>query len=140
MLLGAATYAAVADPVHAEPAPPVDAKGKSEPLAAYRLVGLRPDVPAFTRPIATPFVGRSDELARLRAAFDDAVASRSPTLATIVGTPGIGKSRLARELLDSLADEARIVIGRCTSYGEGVPYLPLADVVRDVGDLDAALR
>jgi class 3 adenylate cyclase/tetratricopeptide (TPR) repeat protein len=135
VLLGAATYAAVADLVYAETAPPVDAKGKSEPLAAYRLVGLRPDVPAFTRPIATPFVGRRDELGRLRAAFDDAVASRSTTLATIVGTPGIGKSRLARELLDSLADEARVLVGRCTFYSEGVPYLPLADVVRDAGDL-----
>ena len=50
VLIGAATYAAVADVVHAEPAPPVDAKGKSLPLAAYRLIGLRPDVPAFTAP------------------------------------------------------------------------------------------
>jgi class 3 adenylate cyclase/tetratricopeptide (TPR) repeat protein len=136
VLLGAATYAAVADLVHAAPAPPVEARGKSAPLIAYRLVGLRPDVPAFTRPITTPFVGRRDDLDRLRAAFDDAIANRSATLATIVGTPGIGKSRLARELLGLLQDEARIVIGRCTSYGEGVPYLPLADVVRDAGDLD----
>ncbi len=134
VLLGAATYAAVADLVHAEPAPPVDAKGKSEPLVAYRLVGLRPDVPAFTRPIASPFVGRRDELAALRSAYDAAVAERSARLATIVGTPGIGKSRLARELLDSLRDEARILVGRCTSYGTGAPYLPLADVVRDAGD------
>jgi class 3 adenylate cyclase/tetratricopeptide (TPR) repeat protein len=136
VLRGGATYAAVADLVHVEPAPPVDAKGKSEPLVAYRLDGVRPDVPAFTRPIASPFVGRRGELARLRAAFDDAVTSRSPTLATIVGTPGIGKSRLARELLESLTGDARILIGRCTSYGENIPYLPLADVVRAAGDLD----
>jgi class 3 adenylate cyclase/tetratricopeptide (TPR) repeat protein len=135
VLLGAATYAAVADLVHVEEAPAVDAKGKSEPLVAYRLVGLRPDVPAFARPIATPFVGRSDELDRLHAAFDAAVAGRSVQLATIVGTPGIGKSRLARELLTVLGDEAHILIGRCSSYGEGVPYLPLADVVRDAGDV-----
>src|SRR4051812_13561199 len=139
VLLGAATYAAVADLVHAEPAPPVDAKGKSEPLVAYRLVGLRPDVPAFTRPIATPFVGRRDELAALRSAYAAAVAERSARLATIVGTPGISKSRLARELLDSLRDEARILVGRCASYGTGAPYLPLADVVRDAGDLAEVL-
>jgi hypothetical protein len=135
VLLGRATYTAVSDFVHAEPAPPVDAKGKSEPLVAYRLLGLRPDVPAFTRPISTPFVGRSVELGRLRSAFDEAVATRSATLATIVGTPGIGKSRLARELLGSLRNEARVLVGRCTSYGEGVPYLPLVDVVRDAGDV-----
>lgn len=138
-LLGPATYAAVADFVSAEPAPPVDAKGKSEPLAAYRLLGLRPDVPAFTQPIATPFVGRHDELAQLRAAFDEAVARRSVALATIVGTPGIGKSRLARELLASLRNDARVLVGRCAAYGDGVPYLPLADVVRDCGDVGELL-
>ena len=139
VLLGAATYAAVADYVHAELAPPVDAKGKTDPLVGHRLLGLRPDAPAFTRPIATPFVGRLDELGRLRAAFDDAIARRSTTLATIVGTPGIGKSRLARELLGSLQDEARVLVGRCTAYGDGASYLPLADVVRDAGDVSQLL-
>jgi class 3 adenylate cyclase/tetratricopeptide (TPR) repeat protein len=135
VLLGAATYAAIADAVDAEPAPPVAAKGKSEPLVAYRLAGLRPDVPAFFRPIATPFVGRGDELRHLRAAFDEAVAMRAPRLATIVGVPGVGKSRLARELLAELRDEASVLVGRCTPYGEGITYLPLADVVRDAGDV-----
>jgi len=139
VLLGAATYASVADLVHAEQVPPVDARGKSEPLVAYRLVGLRPDVPAFTRPIATPFVGRRDELGRLQAAFDDAVAFGNARLATIVGTPGIGKSRLARELLGALAGEALVLVGRCSPYGENVPYLPLADVVHDAGDVGALL-
>src|SRR5919198_3318656 len=139
VLLGRATYTAVSDLVHAEAAPSVDAKGKSEPLIAYRLVGLRPDVPAFTRPITTPFVGRRDELGRLRAAFDEALTSSSAKLATIVGTPGIGKSRLARELLRSLEGEASILVGRCSSYGEGVSYLPLADVVRDAGDISHLL-
>jgi class 3 adenylate cyclase/tetratricopeptide (TPR) repeat protein len=139
VLLGATTYAVVADAVHADPAPPVDAKGKREPLAAYRLVGLRPDAPAFTRPIATPFVGRRDELGRVRAALDDAVTAGATRLATLVGTPGIGKSRLARELLDAVRDEARILVGRCTAYGEGIPYLPLADIVRDAGDVPRLL-
>ena len=136
VLLGEATFAAVAEAVHAEPAPPIDAKGKSAPVAAYRLVATRPDVPAFSRPIATPFVGRREELARLRVELDRAVAARSCTLATIVGTPGIGKSRLVRELLWSLGGEARVVIGRCTAQRHGVPYLPLNDVVRDVAGDD----
>jgi class 3 adenylate cyclase/tetratricopeptide (TPR) repeat protein len=135
VLLGAATYAAVADLVEVDGGRHIDAKGKAEPLLAYPLVGLRADAPPFARPVATPFVGRRDELERLRAAFERAVATRSAVLATIVGTPGIGKSRLARELLDSVAAEARILIGRCAAYGDGVPYLPLADAVRDAGDL-----
>ena len=139
VLLGAATYAAVADAVHAESAPPVAAKGKREPLVAYRLVGLRPDVPAFARPISTPFMGRREELDRLRTAFDEAVAARAPRLATVVGPPGIGKSRLARELLGAVRDEARVLVGRCTPYGEGITYLPLADVVRDAGDVEQVL-
>ncbi len=136
VLLGEPTYAAVRDAIQAEPASPVDAKGKSEPVAAYRLVGLRPDVPAFVRPIATPFVGRRDELTRLQAAFAAAVTERAPQLATIVGTPGIGKSRLARELLTGIAADARVLVARCTAYGADVPYLPLADLVRELAGDD----
>ena len=64
VLLGEATHSAVAHAVVAEQAPPIAAKGKSEALVAYRLVGLRPDVPAFARPISTPFVGRRREARR----------------------------------------------------------------------------
>ncbi len=71
VLLGEATYRLVGDAVVVEPVPAVEAKGKSQPLAAWRLLGLRPDVPAFARPIATPFVGRHRELDELRHAFDD---------------------------------------------------------------------
>jgi class 3 adenylate cyclase/tetratricopeptide (TPR) repeat protein len=136
VLVGAGTYDAVRDAVVAERLPPIEAKGKSEPLVAWRLLGLRPDVPAFARPIVTPFVGRSRELDELRGAFDIAIRGRSAALATIVGTPGIGKSRLARELVSSLEAEARVLVGRCVAYGEGIAYLPLAGVVRDVAGDD----
>jgi class 3 adenylate cyclase/tetratricopeptide (TPR) repeat protein len=136
VLLGEPTYAAVRDAVVAEATAPVPAKGKSEPVAAHRLLGLRPDVPAFAREVSTPFVGRLRELEDLRAAFDAAVRECSCALATIVGTPGIGKSRLARELIGSLETEARIVVGRCIAYGQGITYLPLADLVRDVAGED----
>ena len=132
VLLGEATYRLVVDAVVVEPAPPVEAKGKSRPLAAWRLLGLRPDTPAFARPIATPFVGRDREVDELRRAFDTAVRESSCRLATIVGPPGIGKSRLARELVHSLEKEARVVVGRCVAYGEGITYLPLGEVVHEV--------
>jgi len=136
VLLGEATYRLAGDVAVVEAAPAVEAKGKSQPLAAWRLLGLRPDVPAFARPIASPFIGRDRELDELRRAFDTAVHESSCSLATIVGPPGIGKSRLARELIRSLEKDARVVVGRCVAYGEGITYLPLAEVVHEVAGAD----
>src|SRR5262249_48016050 len=85
-----------------------------------------------TRPIRAPFVGRRAELDELRLAFEHAVRERRCTFVTVVGPPGIGKSRLAREVIRLLEGEARVVIGRCAAYGEGVAYLPLAEVVAQV--------
>ena len=136
VLLGANTYGVVRENVAAEAVEPIDAKGKSEPLAAWRLIAVRPDTPAFTRPIRTSFVGRSEELAVLGEAFESAVQARSCELATIIGTPGIGKSRLVRELIGSIETRARVLVGRCIAYGDGVSYLPLGEVVRELAGED----
>jgi class 3 adenylate cyclase/tetratricopeptide (TPR) repeat protein len=136
VLIGTATYRLVRDAVIAEAAPAVVAKGKTQPLAAWRLLGLRPDVPAFARSIAAPFVGRTRELDELRRAFDSAARDSTCHLATVAGPPGIGKSRLARELARSFEREARVVVGRCLAYGEGITYLPLAEIVRGVAVSD----
>ena len=138
IVLGAGTHAFVRDAVQAEPVEPLVLKGKAEPVPAYRLMRLLPDVPAFARPIETPFVGRGDALEALQRALARAIDERSPQLATIVGPPGIGKSRLARELI--AASDARYFVGRCLSYGEGITYWPLAEVVAQVGDVGTALR
>ncbi len=138
VLVGDATYRLVRDAVVAEAAAPIEAKGKSRPLSAWRVFGVRPDVPAFARPIRTPFVGREPELQELHRAFESAVSESSCSLATIVGPPGIGKSRLAREALLSFEREARVLVGRCVAYGDGITYLPLADVVREVAGPDPA--
>ena len=65
-----------------------------------------------------PFVGRRAELELLERALETAVETRAPQLATIVGPPGIGKSRLARELIGRAG--TRVLVGRCLSYGEGM--------------------
>ncbi|HEX6679837.1 MAG TPA: AAA family ATPase [Gaiellaceae bacterium] len=137
VLIGAGTERLVRDAVRTEPVEPLALKGKSEPLPAFRVLELFDQVPAFTRPIETPFVGRDDELRRLEDTLATAVETRVPQLATIVGPPGIGKSRLARELLGHA--DARVVVGRCLSYGEGITYWPLAEIVDQVGDLREAL-
>jgi class 3 adenylate cyclase len=137
VLIGSATERLVRDAAHVEAIAPVVLKGKSDPVHAFRVVGLLDDVPAFSRPIASPFVGRGHELERLERALASAVETRSPQLATVVGPPGIGKSRLARELLSR--EQARVLVGRCLSYGEGITYWPLAEIASQIGDVRVAL-
>ena len=136
IFLGEATYRAARDFLRAEAVSPLRAKGKSEPLGAWRLLEVLDDAPAFTRPIAGPFVGRQDELGHLVAAFRRAAETRAAQRITVLGVPGIGKSRLARELVQRVAGEARIVVSRCLAYGDGITYWPLAEIVRaTAGDL-----
>ena len=137
ILIGSLTERLVRDAVQTEPLEPLSVKGKQEPVRAYRLLRLADDVPAFTRRIGAPFVGRRHELAQLERALTTAVEGRMPQLATIVGAPGIGKSRLARELLGR--GRTRVVVGRCLPYGEGITYWPLQEIASQVGDLRAAL-
>ena len=131
-LLGDGTHSLVRHAVRAEPVEPLAVRGKAEPVVAYRLLELLAEVPAFTAPIGAPFVGREEELGRLERTLNRAIDERSPQLATIVGPPGIGKSRLARELIHRA--DARVFVGRCLSYGEGITYWPLAEIVSQVGD------
>ncbi|HUG65895.1 MAG TPA: adenylate/guanylate cyclase domain-containing protein, partial [Gaiellaceae bacterium] len=138
VLIGAATERLVREAVRAEAVGPLALKGKSEPVPAFRLLELLDAVPAYTRRIDAPFVGREEELEKLRDALATAVETRTPQLATIVGPPGIGKSRLARELLGRV--EARVVVGRCIPYGEAITYWPLQEIAAQVGDLGPALR
>src|SRR5205823_284213 len=93
VLIGPETHRLVRDAARLEPVEPLQLKGKRERFAAWRLVELLPDVPAFGRPIGAPFIGRADELLALKRALATAVQERTCTLATVVGPPGIGKSR-----------------------------------------------
>jgi tetratricopeptide (TPR) repeat protein len=121
--------------VVAEPVEPLEVKGKAEPLAAFRLVEVTPGAAGLARRLDSPMVGRERELGRLRQAFEAAVADRSCQLFTVLGTPGVGKSRLVEEFLGSLAD-ATVLRGRCLPYGEGITFFPVGEVVKEAAGLE----
>ena len=114
--------------------------GEPEPLEAYRLLSVQADAPGVARAFDSPFVGRHDEIGALRLALDVARTERRCRLIALIGNAGIGKTRIAREFVESLED-ARVLVGRCVPYGDGATYLPLVDALRDVlPELEQALE
>ena len=98
--------------------------------AAFRLQALLPGAPPFVRHLEASLVGRRGELGELVSAFEQAVAESEQRLLVVVGLAGIGKSRLAGELLTDLSGRATALVGRCLSYGEGMTLWPLREIVR----------
>jgi DNA-binding SARP family transcriptional activator/tetratricopeptide (TPR) repeat protein len=92
------------------------------------------------RQLESPLVGRETELRQLRHAFERAVETRASHLATVLGPPGIGKSRLALELATEVAADATVVSGRCPPFGEGMTYWPLTEIARQAEPSEAAAR
>jgi class 3 adenylate cyclase len=136
ILIGERTLELVHGAVQVEPVPPLDLKGKSRPVPAFRLVDVADHAAGFDRRLDSPLVGRERELALLREAFDRTVAGRTCELVTVVGPAGIGKSRLTEDFAQSLGGEATVVAGRCLSYGEGLTFWPLRDVVQQLAGTD----
>ncbi|MEO8246442.1 MAG: adenylate/guanylate cyclase domain-containing protein [Chloroflexota bacterium] len=132
ILLGEATLGLVRDATTTEPLT-VAMKGKPEPATAHRLTAFDPAAVGFNRRLDRPMVGRKRERDRLRADFDDAVASRSSRLFTLIGPAGVGKSRLVADFLDGVSASARIARGRALSYGEGITYWPLVEMLIQLG-------
>ena len=129
ILIGESTWRLVRDAVSAEPVDPVPAKGKAEPVPAHRLVTVQPGTEGHRRRLDAPLVGRETELKEIRQAYRQAVDRRAPWLCTILGTAGVGKSRLVSEFLSTIGGEAVVLRGRCLSYGEGITYWPLREMV-----------
>jgi tetratricopeptide (TPR) repeat protein len=130
VLVGAETLRLVRAAVEVGRERQLDLKGKAAPVRAYRLVAVTGEL---ERSFASPMVGREHELARLRAVFGQALHDRSCQLFTVLGSAGVGKSRLAAELLAGL--EARLVRGRCLSYGEGITYWPVVEILKQLDAL-----
>jgi hypothetical protein len=129
VLIGAATHRLVRDAVDVELLPPLEAKGKSEPLTAYRLLGLTGDE-AHVRRFDAPLVGRTRESRLLADAWERVRSERACSLFTVLGAAGVGKSRLAQEFLAGV--DATVVSTRCLSYGEGITYWPAVEIVEQL--------
>ena len=130
VLIGEPTLALVREAVDVEPVAPLELKGKTEPVAAHRLLRVH-EVPE--RRHETEFVGRERELALVRDAWERAGSEQRCQLVTIVGDAGVGKSRLVAEAIAPLG--AMVVRGRCLPYGEGITYWPVVEVLKQLDTL-----
>jgi predicted ATPase/class 3 adenylate cyclase len=146
VLIGETTYRLVKDAVDIEPVEPLELKGKSDAIAAYRLLSVSPDTAGHRRHLDSVMVGRTKELELLERALDRSAAGRTSHLFTLLGSAGVGKSRLVAEFVSGPAAHATVLRGRCLSYGEGITFFPLAEVVQQAAniqqsdDIDAARR
>ncbi len=135
VLLGETTYSLVRDAVRAEAVGPLEVKGKSAPLRAYRLLEVAAQAPGVARRLDAPIVGREQELATLEEGFERAVRDRKCELITVLGPAGVGKSRLAQELMARVSARASSLQGRCLPYGEGITFWPVSEVIRQAAGI-----
>jgi class 3 adenylate cyclase len=130
IIMGSETWRLVQDAVIVEPLEPLRLKGKSQPVVAYRLLQVRDAAHAGTRHAGAPLVGRRGQLRMLRDAFAHVAQERSCRLVTVLGMAGVGKSRLTAEFLRGI--DARVVTGRCLSYGQGITYWAAVSMVKQL--------
>ncbi|HEY4349481.1 MAG TPA: adenylate/guanylate cyclase domain-containing protein [Gaiellaceae bacterium] len=135
VLIGESTYRLVRGAVEVEAVEPLELKGKSERVPAYRLVSVS-EIGGPARRHDIPLVGRGAELAELAGALEVATQSRSCRLVTVVADAGTGKSRLIAELSELAAGRGGLVTrGRCLPYGRGITFWPLVEIVTQVAGI-----
>jgi class 3 adenylate cyclase/tetratricopeptide (TPR) repeat protein len=132
-VVGEVTFRATEHQISYEELEPVTPKGKAHPVRLWRAISLRPGAAGPTRPDESPFVGRELDLALLNQTFLRVLRERSLQLVTIVGEPGIGKSRLLAEFRSWVEEHGEPITwhqGRCLSYGDGITFWALGEVVK----------
>ncbi len=121
VLIGQTTRRLVADAVTLEQAGVFALKGRAETVTAYRVMSLeRP-----TGAAATAFVGRADELARMTAVYEATVSTPAARVAVLLGSPGLGKSRLIEEFIGRQGESVSVLTAHCDAAG-GATFAPLA--------------
>ncbi len=150
ILVGERTYLATRNVFAFQALAPLRLKGKAEPISAWVVQGLQNNTSAITQHprgiegLEARLIGRTLELALMHATYARIHAEQRPHLITLLGAPGIGKSRLVREFLQSEEETARcttcedtlavprVLQGRCPPYGEGVTYRPLVEILNSL--------
>ena len=136
VLVGEATRRAASRAIAFEPAGEQHLRGKADPVAAWRAVRVVAELGGRNRreTLEAPFVGRSDELRLLKELLHATGREQRARLVSVVGVTGIGKSRLAWELskyADGLVEDTWWHVGRCPTYGEGVTFWALGEMIRE---------
>jgi class 3 adenylate cyclase len=134
VFVGEPTLQLVHEEAEVEALEPLALRGKAEPVEAYRLRALH----TVSRRHDLRFVGRAQEVAAIQEAWQRALTAKRCEVFTIVGEAGVGKSRLVAEALPTI--NARAVEGRCLSYGEGITYWPVVEVLKQLGSSSADER
>jgi class 3 adenylate cyclase len=135
IVVGEETYRATRSAIEHEAVEPVTAKGKAAPIAVWRAVS--PTSAAGARHLSsTPFVGRAREVSLLDATWERVERERHPHLITVLGAPGVGKSRLTAEFTQSVTSRGgRVIRGRCLPYRERSAYGAFAMQVKELAGI-----
>jgi class 3 adenylate cyclase/tetratricopeptide (TPR) repeat protein len=132
--VGELTYRSTKDVIDYDELEPVTLKGKPEPVPVWRAVAARSRYGIdLDRAPSTPFIGRDFELDLLKSTFRRTLRESAIQLVTLVGEPGVGKSRLLSEFFSFVDDQEEIVFfrqGRCLPYGDGITFWALGEVVK----------
>ena len=134
ILISETTRQLVRDAVTVEATEPLTLKGKPHPFPAFRLVDVDPSGDGLLRRSGGSLVGRRDQLAMLESTLDRALRARRCFLVTVIGEPGVGKSRLVEAFTERASSRASVLRGRCLSYGEGITFFPVAEIVSQALD------
>jgi len=130
ILIGEDTFRLVRHAVTAEPVEPLQVRNREEPVSSYRLEEVHDAGPRGDSPLRSPMVGRVRDLGVLLDQVEAVARDGEAHLATILGPAGVGKSRLVEELVAGLGGQMPALSGRCLTYGEGITYWPVSEVVR----------
>jgi class 3 adenylate cyclase len=117
VLVGEATHRLVADAVTVQPVAPFVPRGKTAPVAAFRLLEVAPDAAGLARRLETPLIGRTRELEALDRVLDRAAGGAAGELVAVLGHAGVGKTRLLRAFAERARERALVLTASCPTYG-----------------------